>query len=96
MACYDRVGAEVKDWDEASKQCVLKFDEINIQAGLAWRKVHALAAGLHGWGEICSGLFRARTYHICIAMVCGWGVWPLHFLTFDSCAALRAIIMRQI
>ena len=36
---YEALGVEMKDWTDAEREVVLKFDEINILSGLAWRKV---------------------------------------------------------
>lgn len=36
---YNKVGEDVAGWKRASREGVLKFDAINIHAGLAWRKV---------------------------------------------------------
>lgn len=41
MARYEALGPEgaTKGWSESEREFILKFDEINISSGLAWRKV---------------------------------------------------------
>ena len=39
LAAYSALGCEVKNWSESAREVILKFDEINILNGLAWRKV---------------------------------------------------------
>jgi hypothetical protein len=41
-ACFSEIGEHVKLWDKKAREVILKFDEINTLAGLAWRKVSNL------------------------------------------------------